>query len=201
MRVSRWIALGLVAVAVTVAATTFVAGQGSTPSVVAISSGPGGMVAGVKAASTAAAAADPSLVIALSPNSPLPTGTNNIGTVSPATTDPCQSSAVAKTSAVINITASAQLVALSGTTTIYVCGVALTAAGTSPTVQFEYGTGTVCATGLTTLTGTFAPTAGSYLSYGASTGTVFKSAAGNALCAAVGGTTPSIQGVVTYVRQ
>jgi hypothetical protein len=37
--------------------------------------------AAVKAASTAAAAADPSLVIALSPNSPLPAGTNDIGKV------------------------------------------------------------------------------------------------------------------------
>lgn len=37
--------------------------------------------AAVKAASTAAAAADPSLVVALSPNSPVPTGTNTIGSV------------------------------------------------------------------------------------------------------------------------
>ena len=37
--------------------------------------------AAVKAASTAAAAADPSLVIALSPNSPLPTGANVVGAV------------------------------------------------------------------------------------------------------------------------
>lgn len=37
--------------------------------------------AAVKAASTAAAATDPSLVVALSPNSPLPAGTNAIGTV------------------------------------------------------------------------------------------------------------------------
>lgn len=35
----------------------------------------------VKAASTAAAAADPSAVVALSPNSPLPAGTNSIGLV------------------------------------------------------------------------------------------------------------------------
>jgi hypothetical protein len=37
--------------------------------------------AAVKAASTAAAAADPSLVVALSPNSPLPSGTNALGSV------------------------------------------------------------------------------------------------------------------------
>src|SRR6266852_6433645 len=38
-------------------------------------------VANVKAASTAAVVADNSLVVALSPNSPTPTGTNTIGTV------------------------------------------------------------------------------------------------------------------------
>ena len=37
--------------------------------------------AAIKAASIAAAATDPSLVVALSPNSPLPAGTNSIGTV------------------------------------------------------------------------------------------------------------------------
>lgn len=37
--------------------------------------------AAVKAASTAAVAADPSLVVALSPNSPVPAGTNTIGAV------------------------------------------------------------------------------------------------------------------------
>lgn len=42
---------------------------------------PSGTVQAVKAASTAAAAADPSAVVALSPNSPIPTGTNSIGTV------------------------------------------------------------------------------------------------------------------------
>jgi hypothetical protein len=40
--------------------------------------------AAVKAASTAAAAADPSLVVGLSPNSPLPAGTNAIGEVTQA---------------------------------------------------------------------------------------------------------------------
>ena len=39
-------------------------------------------VAAVKAASTAAAAADPSAVVALSPNSPLPAGSNALGSVS-----------------------------------------------------------------------------------------------------------------------
>lgn len=41
----------------------------------------GGQDAAVKAASTAAAASDAALVVALSPNSPLPAGTNSIGSV------------------------------------------------------------------------------------------------------------------------
>jgi len=41
----------------------------------------GSQMAAVKGISTAAAAADPSLVVAVSPNSPLPTGTNSIGAV------------------------------------------------------------------------------------------------------------------------
>ena len=44
----------------------------------------GTSVMAVKAASTAALAADPSAVVALSPNSPLPAGTNAIGTVTSA---------------------------------------------------------------------------------------------------------------------
>lgn len=42
-------------------------------------------VTAVKAASTAAAAADPSVVVAFSPNSPLPTGANTIGSVNQGT--------------------------------------------------------------------------------------------------------------------
>jgi hypothetical protein len=48
--------------------------------------GAGSTVATVKSASTAAAAADTSLVVGLSPNSPVPTGTNSIGTVQPGNT-------------------------------------------------------------------------------------------------------------------
>lgn len=43
--------------------------------------------AAVKAASTAAGATDPSLVVGLSPNSPLPSGSNTIGTVTLSGTD------------------------------------------------------------------------------------------------------------------
>lgn len=116
------------------------------------------------------------------------------------TTDPCLDPKQAKSSVAINATASAQLVALSGSTVVYVCGWNYTSAGTSPTTKFVYGTGTTCATGQVALTGTYAPTAGAQ-SIGGWGGTVVQTAAGNALCVVVAGTSPSIQGVLTYVQK
>lgn len=75
----------------------------------------GGNSAAVKAASTAAAAADPSLVVGLSPNSPLPTGTNNIGSVNNVQT---AESTAAWTSATANNTALALTVTGYGTVTV-----------------------------------------------------------------------------------
>jgi len=56
----------------------------TTPGYEAITDGTNGPAA-VKAASTAAVATDPSLVVALSPNSPIPAGPNAIGTVAQGT--------------------------------------------------------------------------------------------------------------------
>ena len=117
-----------------------------------------------------------------------------------AATDPCQSSAVAKSSVVLNVTTSAQVIALSGSTTIYVCGFMATVGGVAPTYQFQYGTGSACATGTTNLTGIFLPVVGSVNVYLPSM-TAFRTIAGQALCIATGGTTPSVQGVLTYVQQ
>jgi hypothetical protein len=99
----------------------------------------------------------------------------------------------------ISSTGTTQLVALSGNTTIYVCSLLLTMNGTTPGIQFEYGTGTNCATGLQALTGVMAPTTGSVLQAGALV--QFQTLPGNALCAVASGTTPSIQGYVTYVQR
>lgn len=103
-------------------------------------------------------------------------------------------------SVAVNLTATAQLIAASGSTAIYVCGFHATTAGTSPTLQFEYGTGAVCATGTTVLTGTYAPTSGTVLADGGTLGTILRTPAAQALCAVVSGTTPSIQGVLTYAQ-
>jgi hypothetical protein len=95
-------------------------------------------------------------------------------------------------------------VALSGTTSIYVCGFVLTDTGvtTATTIQLEYGTGSTCGTGTTALTGTFAQSLlTSAIVVNVAGGTQIKAPSGNALCAVVAGTTPSIQGYLTYVQQ
>lgn len=103
-------------------------------------------------------------------------------------------------SVAINATATAQLVALSGTTAIYVCGFSMTLTGTSPTAQLEYGTGTACATGPVALTGAYAPAAGADLQDGGAQGAIMRTIAGQELCIVLGGTTPSAQGILTYAQ-
>ena len=144
------------------------------------------------------AAIDPSLVVAAS--------ITNIAGAS----DPCSDVSAIKSSVPINISSATttQLVALSGTTTIYVCGFNATAgAGTNPSFQLEYGTGGTCATGPTALTGamatgvTVSTTAPGPIFYAGPDATVLKTPAGQGLCAVTGGTTPNFQGYLTYVQQ
>lgn len=133
------------------------------------------------------------------------------GTFAQSSTDPCASSAIAKSSVAINLTSAAasQLVALSGSTVVYVCGFSATiapSATSAATLQFEYGTGSNCGTGTTVLTGTYGngdltTTVGPLPVQMNGPGTIFKTAAGNALCAAGGGTTVNVQGVLTFVQQ
>jgi hypothetical protein len=99
-----------------------------------------------------------------------------------------------------------QLVALSGSLTIYVCSYVIEIQGiatTAGTLQLEYGTGTACATGKTAITPTFigSTTAGSPwgIMHGANIGYAFKTIAGQALCA--NSTTTTTQKVfVTYAQ-
>ena len=117
-----------------------------------------------------------------------------------ATNDPCQSSGIAKSSVVLNVTASAQVIAASGATSIYVCGFDATVAGTTPTYKFHYGTGAVCVTGTTDLTGTYAPLTGTQKNYNPGM-TAFATTASQALCITTSGAGVSVQGVLTYVQQ
>ena len=114
--------------------------------------------------------------------------------------DPCQTNGVAKSSAVITApaTSTTQIVALSGNTSIYVCGFhgSHNAAGA---LQWEYGTGVACATGTTALTGVETLDTNDPVSYGPGS-TIFTVPPGNALCA-VTSVAGAFHGVVTYVQQ
>lgn len=135
----------------------------------------------------------------------------NLVTAASATLDPCLSSGVAKSTAIISITTATttQLVALSGTTIVYVCSVSMTISQvvtTANTIKFVYGTGASCGTGTADITGAFgtggvtaAPPLSLTMGFG---GTVFKNIAANALCATttIGGSAAFV-GVLTYVQQ
>lgn len=130
---------------------------------------------------------------------------------SPTAGDPCIATNLPKLSAVVNVTTATttQLVALSGTTIIYVCDYNFTISQvvTTPnTIKFVYGTGASCGTGTVNLTGLFGDggvtAAAPIVIASSSTGTTFKTAAGNALCVTTAiGATASFQGVITYLQQ
>jgi hypothetical protein len=74
-----------------------------------------------------------------------------------------------------------QLVALSGSTVIYVTSYDVIAGGTG-NITFVYGTGVNCGTGTTSLTGPYNLTAQAGISKGSGIGTILKVPSGNALC-------------------
>jgi hypothetical protein len=91
-----------------------------------------------------------------------------------------------------------ELVALSGSDLIYVCGYDLVADG-AVAVQFIYGTGAACGTGETDLSGPMSFAANGGISRPVSGAVQFKAPAGNALCIE-NSTTGGIRGSVQYVR-
>lgn len=127
-----------------------------------------------------------------------PSGTQNVNSAQN-TAGPVAPVACSKTTP-INVSAASnvQLVALSGSTIVRVCAVFITVTGTNPILGLFSGTGAVCATGTTTLQGNMAPLSGSFLPMGTGLGTILQTLVGQALCLAVGGTTPSVQGWLLY---
>ena len=97
-----------------------------------------------------------------------------------------------------NLAAATQLVALSAGKSIYICGWQVVAtAGTTPVWNLFYGTGSTCGTGATNITYGVTATLGT--SYSMSSGTAFYATpAGQALCVAVGGTSPQVTVTVFY---
>lgn len=179
----RWLALlGALGGAV-IAIAAYAAAPQVDQSVAIVDAATPARQATVAAASTAAAAADKGLVVAVSPNGG----------------DPCANPTVAKSSVALNISSATTtaLVAAVASQVVYVCGFNASLTGTAPSLRLQYGTGGTCGSGTTNLTGTYLPTSGSYITSEAK----FKTAASNELCAVSAGTSPSIQGVLTYVQQ
>jgi hypothetical protein len=134
----------------------------------------------------------------------------NLPALAQSQADPCQSSAVAKSSVAVAISSATttQLVALQPGMTVYVCGFSIAAgAGTNPSIKFEYGTGTTCGTGTTVLTGamatgvTVSTTAPGPIFTYSPPSTAFKTPAANALCVVTAGASVNVQGFVTFVQQ
>lgn len=115
--------------------------------------------------------------------------------------DPCSNPTLAKSSKAISLasnTATA-IVAAVASKTVYVCGASFTLAGTTPTALWT--SAATCGTSPTNLTGTYAPTTGTHILIGYGNQTAFPNTSGQNLCLTLGGTSPSAQGVLTYVQQ
>ena len=114
--------------------------------------------------------------------------------------DPCANPAVAKSSAVINVSVAgeASLVAAATGKSIYVCSIVDGSAGTTPSLTLQSGTVAGCASGTTAMTGAipFASSSMLNMHWG---GTLVQVPSGQALCALTVGT--GHNGVVTYVAQ
>jgi hypothetical protein len=123
--------------------------------------------------------------------------------------DPCQGATAPKSSVAISQAAAGtqQLVAGTINHKIYVCGYNFTITGsTTATALLEFGTNASCAAGTTALSGAWAGNAITASSDpvhilaggGYSVATV---PTGDFLCLVAGGTTPSVQGILTFIQQ
>jgi hypothetical protein len=112
--------------------------------------------------------------------------------------------AVCDQSAAVNIAAAGTTSIVTGVVgkTIFPCAFTVTVAGTAPTIQFESGTTANCGSNTTVLSGTYLPLATSTFALGGGVGVFVRlpstPALGLNLCVIAGGTTPSIQGIITY---
>ena len=140
----------------------------TTPWLARISDGTN--AAAIKAASTAAAATDPALVVSLSPN----------------TTPVANASAFLNDA---NATAT-QIVALSGTTKIYVSAYSIVAS-VAENVKFQVGTGTNCGTNTADATANMAFAANGGIAAGSGVAPLFIVPAGYALCVTASTTGPT----------
>lgn len=120
----------------------------------------------------------------------------------PGPVDPCASAAIDKSSFSVAISTATTTAIQAGTAgkRVYVCAFTIIyTSGTTPTIQFEVGTGGTCGTGTTAKTGVIAiqATVGTGLIVGAGH-TLFSGTAAQDVCILSAGTTPTVNGWVTY---
>lgn len=161
-------------------------------------------IPGVVMVDAATGAVDIGAALKLDIESAQPAGTNRIGYVSD---DVCKQKAKTNLPISQNGTSSVQLIALSGSTTIYVCSLSLIAAGAT-TVAITTGTGTACVTGNAAVIGSttaniansMAFPANGGMTLGNGGGTIALGAASGELCMILG-TSVFVSGNLTYVQQ
>lgn len=121
----------------------------------------------------------------------------------PGPVDPCASAAIDKSSFSVAISTATTTAIQAGTAgkRVYVCAFTIIyTSGTSPTIQFEVGTGGTCGAATAVKTGVIAiqATVGTGLIVGAGH-TLFSGAAAQDMCIVSTGTTPTVNGWVTFV--
>lgn len=103
-------------------------------------------------------------------------------------------------STLVSTNGTAKLVSGATGRKIYVCGYSLAANGTTG-VQFWYGTGATCTTGLVSLTGVMQVSANTTMNYGGNLGTVFVPIPpGNDFCVNTTTAATTLSGVVSWTQ-
>ncbi len=136
-------------------------------------------------------------------------GTPSTQVLSVQANDPCTYAAKSSAAIAVATATTTSLVAVSGSTAVYVCGYSMTiapSATAADTALLEYGTGASC-TGTHALTGTYgngdltsaAPVV--HINFGNGGYTVATAPASNGVCIVTAGTAVSVQGILTYVQQ
>lgn len=131
----------------------------------------------------------------LNPSSPASVTITTIGG------NPCQNPQASLNSLPVTTsgTTAVQIVALSGSTKIYICSLTVIGqSGTTPTFSLVQGTGTNCAATQTVVVPAFATPANTLFPFA---NPVSAGVAGNALCYLQTGTTPVTKVQITYVQQ
>ena len=198
---------------------------GSTPGAVKSINANASLFAGTTALTQANFGTSPTAVAALSVNASLAVGTTMVSASAPV---PVSATAAANTatnpiynqaanvgnacidpsSTLVSVyngatsgTASVQIVALSGSTKIYVCSASIVGtSGTTPTLAFTYGTGSACASGTGNITFPISTSSTTVPTTWAGP-IVGVTPSGNALCYIQTGTTPIAKYILTYVQR